>query len=260
MKKDNISVVLMDKLIKLNELEVAKAKILFTIFMKNSVEIIEKKINSFETNFKDQIEFYNQKFNDYEEVYNKILSKYKYQLSQIIDKYKNLYINIQLELQEAECNQKIAITNLKKSFDIKNQLLEKGDNKIINEYNKKIIACSQKKINYDIIIAECEKEIESCTANMQKRVNALFADKTSQVAVKEFTGFKKFANKIINKFTGTKKFNMYVIEPLSIEVEMLDSKLPDITDNIKQETINFVAKIKQAKDETNKIFENMMNG
>ena len=260
MEENNPSIVLVDKLVELNELEINKSKILTAIFEKTTKEIVQKKVQALESNFEEQAEFYDQNLADYQEIYDEILTKYKEQLSQIIDKYNSLYINMQLELQEAECNQKIAITNLKKSFDIKQEVEARKQVELIEEYNKKIIACMQKKVNYDVIIDECEEELNSCSDNVQNKINSLFADKSSQISLKSESGLKKLIQKIKNKFTGAAKFNTYVIEPINIELEMMDGKLPNITSTIKQDTISFVAKMKQAKDEVNKIFEDTING
>lgn len=260
MEENKTSGLLMDKLIQLHELEIKKAKILVAIFTKTTKEIMDKKVRALQHNFEQQAEFYDQNLERYEDIYDQILLKYKKQLSQIIDKYNNLYINLQLELQEAECNQKIAITNLKKSFDIKQEISPQAGTKILEAYHKKMTACMEKKLHYDIIIKACETEIEACSANMYDKINLLFSDKFSQVSLKEKSSFGKFMRKIRNKFTGAKKFNTYVIEPLCVELEMMDNKLPDIMNHIKQDTLYFVAKMKQAKDETNKIFENTIKG
>lgn len=260
MRKNNSSVLLMDKLVELNELEVNKAKVLAEIFMRTTEEILDEKLHSIEINFKEQANFYGQNLDDYEEIYQEIIGKYEDQMMAIIDKYNEFFINMQLELQEAECNQKIAITNLKKSFDVKQELSNKAQSKIIEEYNKKVIACKQKKENYDKIIEACEKELNQCASNMERRMNALFGDKTRQISLEKESAFKRLIQRIKNKFTGTTKFNDFVIEPLKVELEMLEHKLPNTTNHIKKDTIKFVAKIKQAKDETNKIFENTING
>lgn len=259
MEENNMSVVIIDKLTKLNELEMNKSKVLTAIFIKSTKEIMNKKVQSLEANFEEQAQYYDQNLEDYSDIYNQIIEKYKKQLFQIIEKYNTLFINMQLELQEAECNQKIAITNLKKSFDIKQEINNKAQSEIIEEYKRKIKACFQKKINYDIIIEECEKELNNCAQNMEKLINNLFSDKSSQISLKEEGTFKKILNKIINKFTGASKFNTYVIEPINIELEMMDTKLPDIMEEIKNDTVNFVARIRQAKEETNEIFDNMIN-
>lgn len=251
---------LMEKLIKLNELEISKSKILIAIFVKTARQIMNQKIQTFQTNFEEQARFYDQDLENYEEIYHKMLEEYQEQLSEIIDKYKELYINMQLELQEAECNQKIAITNLKKSSDIKQEILSKANRDLIIEYKRKIGACMQKKNNYEVIIEACEKELENCVSNMQKRMKPLFEDRLSQISVEQQSPFKKWIHKIENKFTGSRKFKRYVIEPMNMELETIDQKMPDIKNNITQEAIHFIAKIKQAKDETNKVFENTMNG
>ena len=259
MEENNMSILIIDKLTKLNELEMNKAKILTAIFIKSTKEIVNRKVYALKFNFEEQAKYYDQNIERYSDIYEQILKRYKEQLFQIVGKYDALFINMQLELQEAECNQKIAITNLKKSFDIKEEINNRAQNEVIEEYKRKIDACFQKKINYDIIIEECEKELNNCAKNMENLINNLFSDKSSQISFKEEGNFKKIVNKIINKFTGETKFNTYVIEPINIELEMMDTKLPDITENIKNETVNFVARIRQAKEETNTIFENMIN-
>ena len=258
--EENANVILMDKLTELSDLEINKVKVLTAIFNKTTQNILQKKVQSLESSFEEQAKFYGQKLSDYTQIYDEIIPKYKKQLSEIIEKYTQLFVNMQIELQEAECNQKIAITNLKKSFDIKEEITGKAKEELIEEYRKKIIACMQKKMNYDVIIKECSKEIDSCAINMETKINSLFSDKSNQIALRDENAFKKIINKISNFFTGEKKFNTYVIEPITVELDMMDSKLPDITNNIHKDTVDFVARIKQAKDETNTIFENMING
>lgn len=255
--EDKTSMQIIEKLTDLNQLEKDKAKVMAEIYLKTTQKIVTQKVKSLEENFKDQAKFYGQNLKNYEEIYQKILTKYQEQLEQIINKYNEFYINAQLELQEAECNQKIAITNWKKSMD-NNKKVE--DSNLEEAYQKKIKACIQKKTNYDVIIQECEKELIACADKMENQVNHLFGDKSSQVSVKDEGAFAKFIHSIVNRFNGANKFNMYVIEPLNVEMEVMDGKLPDIQNNIKENTINFVAKIKQAKDETNKIFNNMLEG
>lgn len=254
MENKEMNAILLEKLTELNELEIKKSKVLAAIFQKTTYKIMDKKIQGLKIDFEEQAEFYGQKIEKYEKVYEEIVAKYKEQLLQIIDSYHELFINLYLELQETECNQKIAITNLKKSYEGKKGA--KGNK--IEEYNKKIKACLQKKMNYDVIIEECENELALCASNVEKKINALFQDKSGHISLKQESVFEKVINKMKNIFSGKMKFNSYVIEPIQVELEMMENKLPDIVNAIKQEMIVFVAKIKQAKAETNEIFENMI--
>ena len=249
---------LINNLKKLNDIEQNKSKIATTLFLRKAEEIKMQKINLLKSNILSQADFYNQNINNYNDIYNDIITKYSYQLSQIINIYIELFINIQMELQEAECNQKIAITNLKKCIDMKNDLLANNVADDIENCNKKINACMQKKKNYDVIIENCEKELEQCSKNMIDHINYLFGDKSSQVLLKDEAKLKKFINKVVNRFAGANKFRNYVIEPTNIEVETMNIKIPKLSGVIKDKTINFVAKIKQAKDETNNIFDKMI--
>ena len=249
---------LINNLKKLNDIEQSKSKIITILFLRKANEIKIQKIDALKNNILNQAEFYNQKINNYNESYNDIINKYSSQLSQIIDIYVELFINIQMELQEAECNQKIAITNLKKSIDMKKKLPVNSSIEEIEKCNKKITACIQKKRNYAVIIENCEKELGQCSKNMIDHINYLFGNKSSQILLKNDVGFKKYINKVVNRLTGANKFKNYVIEPTNIEVETMDLKIPELRSDIKDKTINFVAKIKQAKDETNNIFDKMI--
>ena len=257
MEKNNRNVLLMEKLTELNELEITKMKILTAIFIKTLQEIKNKKVQSMESNFEEQAKVYGQDLADYQEVYYEIMNKYKDQIEQIIERYNELFINIQLELQEAECNQKIAITNFKKSFDIKLEAMSISKENLAQDYSKKMLACMQKKENYDVIIKACQKELEDCVEEAENKLNSLFINKAGQLVLREESFFTKLMDKIKNMFTGRTKFNTYCIESTNVELEMIERKLPDHIKQIRQKTIHFVAKIKQAKDETNLIFEKM---
>ena len=249
---------LINDLKKLNNIEQNKSKIVTILFLRKANEIKKQKIDALENNILNQAEFYSQNIDDYNEIYKDIINKYSSQLSQIINIYIELFINIQMELQEAECNQKITITNLKKSIDLKNKLPVNSTIEEIEKCNKKISACIQKKMNYDIIIENCEKELDQCSKNMIDHINYLFGDKSSQVLLKSEVGFKGFINRFINRFIGANKFKNYVIEPTNIEVETMNQEIPKLSADILDKTISFVAKIKQAKDETNNIFDKMI--
>ena len=255
MEEIGTNAIFMDKLAELNELEIKKAKVLAVIFQKTMQQLKNKKMQDFEINFQNQAEFYGQKLENYEEVYQNSRLKYEEQLLKVIDKYNELFINLYLELQEAECNQKIAMTNLKRSYDTKQEQISEGK---IEEYHRKVMACRQKKENYDKIIRTCEEELEQCVVKTEKKINSLFANKSSQIALKEPSVVKKIIDKIKNVVSGKTKFHTYVLEPIHVELEMMDSKMPDIIESIQQETILFVAKMKQAKAKTNEIFENMI--
>lgn len=258
MEERKSNALLMDKLVELNEVEIKKSKVLAAIFQKTVNEMQRKKIESLDSNFEEQAKFYDQDLEDYEKTYQEMKDKYEEQLSEILNQYQALFVNIYLELQEAECNQKIAITNWKKSCDIKQEIIDRAGSSMIEEYERKIEACLQKKKNYDVIIEECEDELEKCAIQMEKKVNSLFQDKSSQMFLTEIGLFGKIMNKIRNLFTGKSKFNTYVMEPMKVELEMLETKLPDVEESMKREMVDFVARVKQAKAQTNQIFEQMI--
>jgi len=253
-----ISDEIISKMLVLNDLEMQKSKIYSAIFKKNMNEIKIKKIQELRSDFENQAEFYNQYIEDYEEEYNEIERKYESNLSQIIEKYNELFINIYLELQEAECNHKIAIANIKNSYDIKCEILDKADEEIIQEYNKKIQACLEKKNNYDTIIAECEKELNNAISDLSKQINSIFGNKSGSLIIRDENFVQKLINKIKNLFTGKSSFKNYVLNPLKVELDLVEKKTFENIDYIQENIVNIVAKIRQAKKETNRIFEEML--
>lgn len=110
----------------------------------------------------------------------------------------------------------------------------------------------QKKENYDEIIQECERELSNCTEEVTKKINTLFSNRATSLILKRDGIFSKFLNKITNVFMGKSKFNTYCIEPIQIDLEMIEHKMPNILQEIREQTIHFVAKIKQTKEKANK--------
>ena len=257
MSKNKVNEDLIDKLVELNELEITKARVSAVLFKKTIDGIMENKIKTMESSFEEQARYYGQSLENYENIYNEIITKYREQLEQIFDKYTTLYINMYMELQEAECNQKIAIANIKSSYDIiKNKEKSKKEN--IEEYEKKINACLEKKKNYDIIINKCEEELNECFNKIENQIDEIFSDKANLLYINDENFFGKMINKVKNLFVGKSRFNLYVIESLNIELDTIDGKLIRATNSIQRDTIDFVAKVKQAKEEINLIFENMI--
>ena len=255
---NEMSQVVIDKLIELNELEIMKSKVFAALFQKSTNEIVEYKIKIMKSNFEKQANYYGQSVDNYEDEYQDIAVRYREQLFQILRKYDEYFINMCLELQEAECNQKIVIANLKNSYEIKEQIKDRAKEEIIEEYERKLYACLEKKKNYDFIIYKYEKSLNECLNEIQKLIDEVFSEKDNMISLKNESRFEKVISKIRNLFTGKANFKLYVLQPINIELDSIDEKLLGITNNIHQETINFVARSKRAKDEINVIFENMI--
>ena len=78
MRKDNRNnVLLIEKLTELNEMEIAKIKVLTAIFMKTLQELNDKKVQSMVSNFEEQAKAYGQHLADYQEIYDKTISQYE---------------------------------------------------------------------------------------------------------------------------------------------------------------------------------------
>jgi len=261
MGKNNINMILFDKLSELNKLEITRTKILTAIFIKTVEENVDRKLQALEENFYKQAELCNQDLLDYHDICSEIMKKYQNQLNEVIEQYNEMFINLQMELQESECDQKIAIIDFKKSFN--NNKANKYFNKYMKrENNRKINACIQKKYNFDVVIEECEKELDKCTKIVKEELNNLFGDQLCKMLPhKEIKGVKAvggFFGKIKNIFVGKSKFNQYCIEPINLEIKVMEENLPDIKKNIYEQSIKTVSKIRQMKSKTKKIYNKMI--
>ncbi len=247
---------IIDKIAVLNELENQKSRIYVAIFKKKIDDIKNNKINELKNYFETQTKFYNQYIEDYTDIYNQIEEHYNNELSRFLEKYNEMFVNIYLELQETECNKMIAIANIKNSYNIKCEY--KDDENVIEEYDKKIKACIRKKSNYEIIISECENELNNLIKNLDKQIDIFFVNKSNSLIIREENFIEKVLNKIKNIFIGKNNFINYVINPLNIELEVIEGKVSNNYTTLSKDILNFVAKIRQAKKETNKIFEQMI--
>ena len=249
MNNNEINMSLIEKLDELTSVEILKAKILAILFKKMTRKITEDKINTLKYNFENQAKYYGQNVDEYDNTYVEIISRYKEQLRQILNKYNEMYVNITLELQEAECNQKITIANIKNTFEIKERLQGKATDEIIQEYINKLEACIEKKKNYDFVIYKCEQKMQDCIDELEPQVNTIFAEKNEIVPIQDENNFNKIISKIKNLFSGKKNFNNYVIKPMNANLERIDGRLINITNIIRS---------KMAKDEINVIYDNMV--
>ena len=94
--------------------------------------------------------------------------------------------------------------------------------------------------------------------NLDKQIDIFFVNKSNSLIIREENFIEKVLNKIKNIFIGKNNFINYVINPLNIELEVIEGKVSNNYTTLSKDILSFVAKIRQAKKETNKIFEQMI--
>lgn len=178
------------------------------MYQKNIEKLKDCKINEIREFFEQKSKFYNQKSEKYESEIEKSIKKYKEQLEKLINVYDNLYIYVFKIMQNAINNQKIAIANI---VTLKEKIRkEENDEGKIQNTEKIIIACAQKKLNYSVIIDECKARIMWCIENVQSDINEIFKNNIYQLEVYENNIFAKMKRMISNKISGKSKFKRFL--------------------------------------------------
>lgn len=178
------------------------------MYQKNIEKLKDCKINEIREFFEQKSKFYNQKSEKYESEIEKNIKKYKEQLEKLINVYDNLYIYVFKIMQNAINNQKIAIANI---VTLKEKIRkEENDEEKIQNTEKIIIACAQKKLNYSVIIDECKARIMWCIENVQADINEIFKNNIYQLEVYENNIFAKMKRMISNKISGKSKFKRFL--------------------------------------------------
>lgn len=178
------------------------------IYQNNIERLKECKMNEIREFFEQQSNFYNQKSRKYEYEIENNINKYKEQLEKLINVYDNLYVNIFKIMQNAMNNQKIAIANIVTLTErLQN---EKITDEEIQKTKNTIIACAQKKLNYEVIINECNARIKWCIENAQSDINEVFINNVYQLQIYEENIFTKIKRIIFNKILGKSKFKRFL--------------------------------------------------
>lgn len=177
-------------------------------YQKNVEKLKECKMNEIREVFEQKSRFYNQKSKKYEHEIEKNINNYKEQLEKLINVYDSLYVNIFKIMQNARNNQKIAIANIVTLTERLQK--EKNTEAEIQTIQNTIIACAQKKLNYGVIIDECNARIKWCIENVQADINEVFINNIYQLQLYDDNIFIKIKRVIFNKISGKSKFKRFL--------------------------------------------------
>ena len=204
MYKNQIFLNLDENIKKLDNVEKEIAMLELAIYQKNIERLTEQKLKEMRDFFEQQSKNYNQKITNYQKEIDKNIEKYKEQINKLINTYDNLYINTFKIMQDSINNQKIAIANI---VTLSERL---NDKEIPKEESKKIynnmIACAQKKLNYSVIVDECQERIKWCIKNVQKDIDEIFCDDINNLQIYKENIIIKIRRIIFNKISGKSKY------------------------------------------------------
>ena len=231
---------LVSEMTELTDSEEKEIKVISSIYINEYQELKNQKIDSFSRSIKQQIAFYGRDPYEYIKQIDKLTEKYSKLVDLMIKEYNTRYIAINNELQDTQSNQKIAIVNIKFGIRLKD--------------DKKIKASQNKKENYEIILGECSRQLEGCKDEMVKKVNEIFYNKDKQLSINKFNIFER----IKNIFTGKSKVENFLLQSLEVELEQLEDSVSNELKNVSKQTIFNLAIIKDARIQTQKIFNEML--
>lgn len=265
MRENSVSERLVSTINELSNTEVNEISLLIAIIKKNVVDLIEKNMKKLEDEFIAKCDYYGKSNTDASSEKEEILNGYRNEFNRIASKVEEEYMNLALELQDAQSNQKIAIVNMKKVISSKKKYIEsdeyekflakikelenKRDNclvkvefdKIVNYldnvkdpieiYNKKIDAYANKYIRYCGLEEACIVKLEKCNEKVENAINSVMQYDVGQLAVVNKKSIFSIFSKILNKISGAKKFEKEYIFKKKENIE----KIKVSTDNVLEE-------------------------
>ena len=208
MDKKEIYNKLNENMLKLENLENEISMIELSIYQKNIEKLEKQKLNEVQEFFEQQSKVYNQKSEKYQSEINKNIEKYKTQIDKLIDAYDNLYLSTFRIMQNAMNNQKISIANIVTLTEKLNR--EKLTDEEFKKIQNLIIACAQKKLNYEVIIEECKARIKWCIQNVQKDINEVFINNIYQLEIYKENIINKLRRIIFNIVSGKSKYKRFL--------------------------------------------------
>ena len=290
---EKTSEVLIDKINKLTEEEVASLEIISAIYLRNLDEKLKQSKEKISESIDKQIKFYGQNKENYNEYKNKILDKYNVEFEKIIDEYQSQFVNIIEEIAEAQANQKVCIANCKKLKNMQQDFLssveyekylklkqkykEEMDDSLtkvefdrnleryqnlknpVKEYDKKIKASLEKAKSFEVVIEFGKSKLNHCMEDTITELENIVSRKTMSISIIKKNIFSLLMNKITNIFSGKKKLKKFVIDNSDVELNSLEQNVEGIIKVTRENTISFIEKALVMREEANKKFMNAVS-
>lgn len=247
---------LMELINQLGQIETIDTEITFAIFRSSTQKRMEEKVNELINKIKEQMITYGIENKEYEEQNEKIITKYKEVLKKMYTEYENSIISIQLEMQEAESNQKVAIAGFKKIADVKKENITMLQNNpaALQKYIEKENACIKKFNDYNTILDECLIETEMCRKEFLKELDKINIITQEMQLVKKSSKFQEIIQKIKNVFNGKRYYEAFLnnIEQNILNLESINE--PKIKE-VSNQNVKFIATIIVMRKKINNSFK-----
>ena len=253
--KQNLS----DVITELSSLENDRLFLWATIYTRKCEELKKKKINELKKYFDTSLKFYKRDSAKYFKQYIKLEEKYKKLLTRLIDQYTVQYQYIQNEEVVANSNQKIAIANF--------IVIKRGEEKaklenniaLIDKSERKIFATAQKKLNYDVIIDECNSRLEKCMNDTYVKIDEIFNISDNKLTTHKSSLFDNIKHFFRVTFTGDICFNKYILDTLKTKMDDTELRTILAISDVKLEMMFFISQMEKVRKDVNSSFNETLN-
>ncbi len=228
--------------------------ILFENALSNSKEI---RLTEFKDELYLQANYYNS-LEKYQVEIDNLVEKYKKQLDKLFNVCSTRYVNIQKELTSALQSEVIVVTNISINRQNLEKALEKNDPDKIRYYTNKINASIQKKLNYEMIISECNNRLEACIDQVSEFSERIKLDTKNAIVEKKESKILVFIANLIKRFNRKKNFTNYVLKPSEEKIVQLTNKVDNSIGTLYSQIFEFAIQMENNKDKINSAFNAMM--
>lgn len=288
MGEKSISEKILGTMQELSQIELNETQLLIAIIKKNITELIDKNMSLIESEFSSTCQVYSRNENELGAEKKEILDGYRAEFEKVASKFEEQYMNIALELQESQSNQKIAVTNMKRVLDSKNKYLKsseyaefikkieelekKRDNSEVKSeydsiteylanvqdpveiYNRKIDAFAEKYVGYCSIESNCIEKLTKVNEKIEKAISSVMQFDVGMLAKIEKKSIFSIFSKLFNKISGAKKFEKNYIAKKRENLEKVRANIGSVVEEIENETVGIVYALDEYKTEINQAF------
>ena len=184
---------------------------------------------------------------------------FKQKLDKLFTACSNRYMNIQKELASAVQSEIIVITNISINKENLEKAMENADLEKIRYYTNKINASIQKKLNYEVIINECNARLEKCIEQIEELAESVKIDEETRVVEAKKNKFVEFLTKIINKINNKKNFRNFILQPSEKYLDAVGEKVESSLETVYTQICEFAIQMQDNKAKINNAYNAMLS-
>ena len=273
------------------EEEIREVHLIIAIIKKRILDLINKNIKLLEEEFDINCERFGKKCIKFVAEKGRIIEEYKIEFNRIASKFEEEYMNLGLEIQEIQSNEKIAISNMKKIILEKEKFIKSGeyekflikikgleeqrDNCLVKAefdkitsyldnvkdpieiYNKKIDAFAEKYIRYCGLEEACIIKLTECIDNIEESINSVMQYDIGKLMK---VNKKSVFSKLFSKIGGTRKFEKNYLAKKKENIIKIKSNNNSLLEKIDNEINDILSVLIACNSKINQVFIQTIEG